>query len=52
MTMNSIVADTFDKLMSESRMLVINGRKHTLQSQDVEAAVKLLIPGELGKHAV
>ena len=51
-TMNSIIADTFDNLMSEGRMLVINGRKHTLSSKDVETAVKLLIPGELGKGSV
>ena len=52
MTMNSIMSETFDSLMSESRMLVINSHKHTLQSQDVEASVKLLVPGELGKQAV
>ena len=51
-TMNSIVADTFDNLMSEGRMLVINGKKQTLSSKDVETAVKLLIPGELGKGSV
>ena len=51
-TMNSIVADTFDNLMSEGRMLVINGKKHTLSSKDVETAVKLQIPGELGKGSV
>ena len=51
-TMNSIVADTFDNLMCEGRMLVINGRKQTLSSKGVETAVKLLIPGELGKGSV
>ena len=51
-TMNSIVADTFDNIMSEGRMLVINGKKSTLSSKDVETAVKLLIPGELGKGSV
>lgn len=50
--MNSIVADTFDNIMCEGRMLVINGRKSTLSSKDVETAVKLLIPGELGKGSV
>ena len=51
-TMNSIIADTFDEIMGECRNLVINGKKHTLQSRDVEAAVKLLLTGELKKHAV
>ena len=51
-TMNSIISDVFDNLMSEGRMLVINGKKSTLSSKDVETAVKLLVPGELGKAAV
>mmetsp|Transcript_945 Transcript_945/g.1297 ORF Transcript_945/g.1297 Transcript_945/m.1297 type:complete len:121 (+) Transcript_945:228-590(+) len=51
-TMNSIIADVFDNLMMESRMLVVNGKKQTLQSKDVEAAVKLLLSGELCKGAV
>ena len=51
-TMNSIVADTFENLMSEGRMLVINQKKSTLSSKDVETAVKLLIPGDLGKGSV
>ena len=50
--MNSIVADTFDAIMCEGRMLVINSKKSTLSSKDVETAVKLLIPGELGKGSV
>ena len=33
-------------------MLVLNGKKSTLSSKDVECAVKLHIPGELGKGAV
>ena len=51
-TMNSIIADTFDEIMTECRSLVVNGKKQTLQSRDVEAAVKLLLVGELKKHAV
>ena len=50
--MNSIISDVFDNLMSEGRMLVINGKKSTLSSKDVETAVKLHVPGELGKAAV
>ena len=50
--MNTMVADKFDRIMSEGRMLVINGKKQTLSSKDVETACKLLIPGELGKGAI
>ena len=50
--MNHLVADKFDQVMSEGRMLVINSKKTTLSSKDVETACKLTIPGELGKGAV
>ena len=50
--MNTMVADKFDGIMSEGRMLVINGKKSTLSSKDCETACKLLIPGELGKGAI
>ena len=33
-------------------MLVLNGKKQTLASKDVEAAVKLTMNGELRKGAV
>ena len=52
MTMNSIVADVFDNVMCEGRMLVINSKKSTLSSKDVETSVKLLFPGDLGKGSV
>ena len=50
--LNSMVADKFDTIMSEGRMLVINGKKSTLSSKDCETACRLLIPGELGKGAI
>ena len=51
-SMNNMVADKFDSIMAEGRMLVINGKNSTLSSKDVETACKLVIPGELGKGAI
>ena len=50
--MNTMCSDKFDQIMAEGRMLVINGKKSTLSSKDVETACKLTIPGELGKGAI
>ena len=50
--LNQMVADKFDNIMAEGRMLVINGKKQTLSTKDCETAVRLLIPGELGKGAI
>jgi len=36
----------------ESAKLVNNNKKHTLSSREVQTAVRLLLPGELAKHAV
>ena len=51
-TMNSINAEKFSQLMSECRSLVVNGKKSTLSSKEVETACKLTIFGELGQNAV
>ena len=51
-TMNSINAEKFSQLMSECRTLVINTKKATLTSKEVETACKLTIFGELGQNAV
>ena len=49
--LNEILIDSYDVILSESRQLMIISKKQTLSSKECEAAVKLLIPGELGKHA-
>jgi histone H2B len=50
--MNSFMNDIFERLVAEStRLARVNGR-HTLSSREVQTAVKLLLPGELARHAV
>ena len=50
--MNSFINDIFEKIASESGRLVRYNKKHTLSSREVQTAVRLLLPGELAKHAV
>nr|AAT09070.1 histone H2B [Bigelowiella natans] len=50
--MNSFVQDQFEKIAEEaSRMLSLH-RKTTLTAREIQAGVRLLLPGELAKHAV
>ena len=52
MALNQMMAEKFDEIMREARDLTHNTKKSTISSREVETAVKLLFPGELGKHAV
>ena len=49
---NSLVADIFEQVALEASKLVRYQKKRTLSSQDVQTAVKLLLPQELGEHAI
>ncbi|KAG5515629.1 hypothetical protein RHGRI_036616 [Rhododendron griersonianum] len=50
--LNNFMSDMFERLADEAaRLLKYTGRK-TLTSSEIQAAVKLVLPGELGKHAV
>ena len=50
--MNSFINDIFEKIATESGKLVRYNKKSTLSSREVQTAVRLLLPGELAKHAV
>ena len=50
--MNSFINDIFEKIAIESSKLVRYNKKHTLSSREIQTAVRLLLPGELAKHAV
>jgi histone H3/H4 len=50
--MNSFVNDIFERIAGEaSRLSHLNGRS-TISSREIQTAVRLLLPGELAKHAV
>jgi len=50
--MNSFIADTFERIATEAGRLVRINKKGTLSSREVQTAVRLILPGELAKHAV
>jgi histone H2B len=50
--MNSFINDTFERIALEASKLVRYNKKHTLSAREVQSAVKLLLPGELAKHAI
>ena len=50
--MNSFISDVFEKISGECSKLTRYNKKQTLSSREVQTAVRLLLPGELAKHAV
>ncbi|KAF4656805.1 hypothetical protein FOZ61_006657 [Perkinsus olseni] len=52
MIMNSFVNDTFERIVSEAAKLCKYSTKGTLSSREIQTAIRLVLPGELAKHAV
>ena len=50
--MNSFINDIFERIALEASKLVRYNKKHTLSATEVQSAAKLLLPGELAKHAI
>ncbi|KAJ8682825.1 hypothetical protein QAD02_018617 [Eretmocerus hayati] len=50
--MDSFCNDIFERLTSEASRLTGYNKKRTLSSREIQTAVRLLLPGELAKHAV
>ena len=50
--MNSFVNDLFERIVLEASRLTKYGKKRTISSREIQAAVRLLLPGELAKHAI
>lgn len=49
---NSLVSDMFEQIALEASKLVRYQKKRTLGSQDIQTAVKLLLPKDLCDHAI
>jgi histone H2B len=49
---NSFVNDVFDRVAAEAARLAKYNGKQTIGAQEIQTAVRLLLPGELAKHAV
>lgn len=50
--MNSFVNDIFERIAAEASRLAQYNKKSTITSREIQTAVRLLLPGELAKHAV
>ena len=50
--MNSFVNDIFERIAAEASRLTHYNRRSTITSREIQTAVRLLLPGELAKHAV
>jgi UDPglucose 6-dehydrogenase len=50
--MNSFVNDIFERIALEAGRLARYNKKNTISSREIQTAVRLLLPGELAKHAV
>ena len=50
--MNSFVNDIFERISAEASRLAHYNKKSTITSREIQTAVRLLLPGELVKHAV
>ena len=50
--MNSLSNDIFQKLAAEASKLACYNKRLSITSRDIQTAVRLILPGELAKHAV
>ncbi|KAI9221033.1 hypothetical protein BC828DRAFT_382127 [Blastocladiella britannica] len=50
--MDSFVRDIFERIAEEASKLSAYNKKSTISSREIQTAVRLLLPGELAKHAV
>ncbi|KAI0316216.1 histone-fold-containing protein [Amylostereum chailletii] len=50
--LNSFVNDIFERIASEASKLASYSKKSTISSREIQTAVRLILPGELSKHAI
>ena len=50
--MNSFVNDIFERIAAEASRVAHYNKRSTITSREIQTAVRLLLPGELAKHAV
>ena len=46
------VADIFERVATEASKLAAYNKKSTISSREIQTSVRLILPGELAKHAV
>ncbi|KAG8970828.1 histone H2B [Tulasnella sp. 419] len=50
--LNSFVNDIFERIAGEASKLASYSKKSTISSREIQTAVRLILPGELSKHAI
>nr|7ON1_d Chain d, Histone H2B [Saccharomyces cerevisiae]7ON1_h Chain h, Histone H2B [Saccharomyces cerevisiae] len=50
--LNSFVNDIFERIATEASKLAAYNKKSTISAREIQTAVRLILPGELAKHAV
>ena len=45
-------ADIFERVATEASKLAAYNKKSTISSREIQTSVRLILPGELAKHAV
>ncbi|KAK6983875.1 histone H2B [Favolaschia claudopus] len=50
--LNSFVNDIFERIASEASKLAQYSKKSTISSREIQTSVRLVLPGELAKHAI
>src|SRR6185369_2744426 len=50
--LNSFVNDIFERISGEASKLAAYNKRSTISTREIQTAVRLILPGELAKHAV
>ncbi|EPS98564.1 hypothetical protein FOMPIDRAFT_1024578 [Fomitopsis schrenkii] len=50
--LNSFVNDIFERIATEASKLASYSKKSTISSREIQTSVRLILPGELAKHAI
>ena len=50
--MDNFINDIFERIAAEAGRLARYNKRHTITSREIQTAVRLILPGELAKHAV
>lgn len=51
-TKSNLVLDIFERVATEASKLAAYNKKSTISSREIQTSVRLILPGELAKHAV
>merc|ERR1712195_153751 len=50
--LNSFMSDTFERIAGEAGKLCRYNKKATMTAREIQSASRLVLPGELAKHAI